>query len=522
MGRLYQIATVFTALVALTAVFLASRSNIPSEISFSPVQGRNGTALFFINTEYGLSNVHLATVSGLLEKYPCTEIHVASFPRTAKKLERLSSLSRRKSPETQVIQFHELPGPEYLKAVADRLGGREDSVQYLLHRPGMRGMKSVIEQVQVAISPWETKDHIRMFEKAGEIIRTVDPSVVVLDTTLRPPMQATWKSNRLYAYISPNALVDGWAVEQPYMSFLWKYPRMGSDFSVPIPWWKIPENIYVTAGFMYASLIRLNYRATLKQLNAYGIGNHTMIPRRDTPWISQYMPGASAPLDVIPPSITCAGPIVLDGVPAMDQDPELTTWVSRAPTVLINLGSLFTYPEDRAKTMALAVRSMLIETDVQVLWKMAKEGTYPDDYLGLLKDDIEQGRLRVTEWLGANPVSLLETGHIIASIHHGGANCYNEAIAAGVPQVIMPMWLDLYNYAQLVEDIGVGVYATRGTAPDWTLDGLRDSFLKVVDGGEDSIRMREKAKELGKLAQEEPGRLIAAKEVARLARSACA
>lgn len=83
------------------------------------------------------------------------------------------------------------------------------------------------------------------------------------------------------------------------------------------------------------------------------------------------------------------------------------------------------------------------------------------------------------------------------------------------------MWLDLYNYAQLVEDIGVGVYATRGTAPDWTVDGLRESFLKVVDGGEDSLRMRVKAKELGAVAQKEPGRLIAAKEVARLARSEC-
>ena len=204
---------------------------------------------------------------------------------------------------------------------------------------------------------------------------------------------------------------------------------MGSDFTVPIPWKRIPENICITAGFMYATLIRRNFRETRKQLDAHGIVNYPMIPRRDMPWISQHMPGASAPLDIIPHSITCAGPIVLDDVPAIDQDPELTTWLSKAPTVLINLGSLFTYTEDRAKTMALAIHYMLAETGVQVIWKMAKEGTYSDDYLGSLQGYIDHGRLRITEWLGANPASLLETGYVIASIHHGGANCYNEAIA---------------------------------------------------------------------------------------------
>ena len=81
------------------------------------------------------------------------------------------------------------------------------------------------------------------------------------------------------------------------------------------------------------------------------------------------------------------------------------------------------------------------------------------------------------------------------------------------------MWLDLYNYAQLAEDIGVGVYATRGTASQWTVEGLRDSFLRAVDGGEESLRMRKKAKELGDIAQREPGRYVAARVIAQLAES---
>lgn len=79
--------------------------------------------------------------------------------------------------------------------------------------------------------------------------------------------------------------------------------------------------------------------------------------------------------------------------------------------------------------MALAIEEVLAKTDVQVLWKMAKEEGVPDNYTLPVKSLIDQGRLRVVDWLTVSPASILETGHITASVHHGGANCYHEAIA---------------------------------------------------------------------------------------------
>lgn len=312
---------------------------------------------------------------------------------------------------------------------------------------------------------------------------------------------------------------------------------MGCDFPFPVPWRKIPENIYFTVRFIYGILTRPDFKDTNKQLQAYGIPKAAALPRPDIPWISQNMLEASIPLEVVPPNVTSAGPIVLDTEPAAQQDPELAAWLARAPTVLVNLGSLFTYSEEQATAMAQAIQDLLSGTEVQVLWKMAKESTYSETYALPLRSYIDAGRLRIVDWLTIDPVALLETGHIVASVHHGGANCYHEAIAyvtasssteimypltfrsAGIPQVIIPLWLDLYNYAQLAEDIGVGVYATRGTAPQWTVEGLRDSFLRAVDGGEESLRMRKKAKELGDIAQREPGRYVAAKVIAGLAES---
>lgn len=90
-----------------------------------------------------------------------------------------------------------------------------------------------------------------------------------------------------------------------------------------------------------------------------------------------------------------------------------------------------------------------------------------------------------------------------------------SASSAGVPQVVLPMWLDLYNFANLVEQIGVGVWASRGTAPEWGAEELSTSILKVIDGGEASISMRDKAKMLADRAPQ--GRNVAADRIAKMA-----
>lgn len=82
----------------------------------------------------------------------------------------------------------------------------------------------------------------------------------------------------------------------------------------------------------------------------------------------------------------------------------------------------------------------------------------------------------------------------------------------------MPLWADLYNYAVLVESIGIGVWACPNTSPDWTIDELALAILKVIDGGQPSLLMRNKAKELGdRIQASEKGRDIAARKVAELA-----
>ena len=48
---------------------------------------------------------------------------------------------------------------------------------------------------------------------------------------------------------------------------------------------------------------------------------------------------------------------------------------------------------------------------------------------------------------------------------------------------------------------------------------MQDAILRVIDRSNGSVSMQNKAKELGKIAQSDPGRYVAAREIAKLAGS---
>jgi len=102
-------------------------------------------------------------------------------------------------------------------------------------------------------------------------------------------------------------------------------------------------------------------------------------------------------------------------------------WLAQAPTVLINLGSIVDYSADRARELLGAIKTPLENSKVQVLWKFNKRGEYTKEVFLEVSKEIKDVRLRVEEWLGIDPAAMMETGNNVASVHHGGANCFFEA-----------------------------------------------------------------------------------------------
>lgn len=191
--------------------------------------------------------------------------------------------------------------------------------------------------------------------------------------------------------------------------------------------------------YFYAMYFMPHYKATQKFLESKGLTDQVSwfdLHRSNEPLFTQTLSGASTPLDIIPPNVTCTGPITLPLSTVEEQSPDLSKWLARAPTVLISLGSLFLWSEDQAAAMAQALANVLAGTDLQVLWKLRKApldatgATYGEEFAAPLRPYLDGGRVKIESWLEVEPTSLLATGHIVASVHHGGAGCYNEALGS--------------------------------------------------------------------------------------------
>ena len=96
---------------------------------------------------------------------------------------------------------------------------------------------------------------------------------------------------------------------------------------------------------------------------------------------------------------------------------------------------------------------------------------------------------------------------------------FTDDIRGGVPQVILPQWADLYDYAQLVENLNIGVWGCRATSPDWTAECIQQAILFVLEDSPTSSSMTRNAASFRELTRKSVGRDVAAREVARLAAS---
>ncbi|KAG5762615.1 hypothetical protein H9Q69_005216 [Fusarium xylarioides] len=183
--------------------------------------------------------------------------------------------------------------------------------------------------------------------------------------------------------------------------------------------------------------------------------------------------------------------------------------------------------------MSKAFRKVLEHADtlhsagkpLQVLWKLGRvpdeEGNAPkgDSYTGewaLVTDElqayIKQDRVRITDWLVAEPKSVLESQSIICSVSHGGANSFYEALCSGIPQALLPAWTDCYDFANRVELLGIGRWANKKAKPRWKEEELVRALLEILFGPE-SAGMRMRAEEIASRHPEWKGRQMAAQEI---------
>ncbi|KFY25088.1 hypothetical protein V491_01899 [Pseudogymnoascus sp. VKM F-3775] len=481
------------------------------------IQGKNNTVLFVTNEHPGFYNVHISAVYSLLEKHPQIEIHYASFPKVEKRVQQISSLAAKRGSTAKDVAFYPLTGLGYVDTVEKFLGNQT----FTTHRPGLSAGDHFAKYMGTYIAPWSAEEYWILYESCDRLIDEIDPAVIIIDTFFGPAVDAARDRRRLHALITPNILSDLLPAKQPAWTLFWKYPALGSGFPYPVPWSLIPANVYINFKIIRGMLHLPSVAAKRKFLGKKGIKkpiDFMGLYRPDVPWLTQTLPGAHLPLVIIPRNVTLTGPINLAGLEERTSAArELLDWIKK-PTVLISLGSGFKYVEYQVRVMLEAMQNVLEETEVQVLWKMDKLEPFDDQFVKAAMRE-SAGRLRIEKWLDVEPPTLLQDGNIVAFVHHGGAGSYHDSIEGGVPQIILPQWADLYDFAQLVENLKIGVWGCRATSPHWTAECIQQAVLSLLKDSPAASLMTRNAASFGELARKSVGRDVAAREVARLAAS---
>jgi UDP:flavonoid glycosyltransferase YjiC (YdhE family) len=196
------------------------------------------------------------------------------------------------------------------------------------------------------------------------------------------------------------------------------------------------------------------------------------------PYLVQSTPETDFPL-TSPPNVHGCGPI-LPVLPAnTNEQPN-----DLPPTILFNLGSHTTYT--KAETMEiLAAFEILLSSHptLHITWKyQPANAATATDTLTSLSSDIAS-RITQVAWLPQTPLKILTQPSTILYIHHGGSNSFHEALAAGVPQVLCPRWLDTYEFATRAEWLGVGIMGNKHAAPGLAGNELAEAIESVIGSG---------------------------------------
>ncbi|MEU7917279.1 glycosyltransferase [Micromonospora zamorensis] len=166
------------------------------------------------------------------------------------------------------------------------------------------------------------------------------------------------------------------------------------------------------------------------------------LPARNTEVVGR------AHLDICPPSLQDANflaterRIELRPVPFSTPTP-LPAWVSRRtsrPLIYLTLGTAFGTPE-----LLRTVIAGLATLDAQVV---VAAGRVPPEQLGELPDHVT-----VHPWV--SQAELLPLVDVV--VHHGGSGTTLGALAAGVPQVLLPQGADQFANADALDAAGVAV-----------------------------------------------------------------
>ncbi|KAK6062547.1 2-hydroxyacylsphingosine 1-beta-galactosyltransferase [Seiridium cupressi] len=454
------------------------------------------SVLFMTNPELSQSAVNLAVAAELADG-SALDVHFATF----------AALDANLVPPG--VTFHVIPGRTVKEIVLAK------GLDFMpKHPPGVQGaLQAYDEALLYVLAPYDQDEYFAIFDHCVKLIQRLSPAVVVLDPIFCPGVDAARFLGKRQVILSPGTFKDHSLHLQPRLQFLWKYPVACSGFPTPLPLSAISTNIYLLYQLLRRSYFHPSVTSLVKARHARGIPGN--LPSKYNFLDSNVLYAVPSvrdtefPLEYIPPNLVGCGPILQPFEPLDSADRGLARWLQARPTIIVNMGSHLRYGPKQAAEVLAALESFLEHhPDKQVLWKCPGAGKEAAPH--------QSPHVRVVSWLPSTPTACLTTSPstILAYVHHGGSNSFHEAIAAGVPQVVCPVWTDTYDFASRVELLGIGVRGNASAAPDVRAEELACAMGRIAGDSMEAKGMRNKARLLSKIVGgPDNGRKIAADHV---------
>ncbi|KAL7905070.1 hypothetical protein GGI35DRAFT_489300 [Trichoderma velutinum] len=496
--------------------------------------------LFFTNSDYGQANVVLAVAYELAIMSKEVEIHIASFEGLEHAVLGTNQLAMDNSsgkPSSRLI-FHRLRGTSQFEAC---IGPDLDLFKAYDRPPTFFNAARTILCIEGIMQPWSSEEFADLYQQSLDILNHVEPDLTVVEPLFTPGLTLCNHLGVKWIVMAPNTIKDFAIPLQPRLAALWKYPMVCSGMPFPLPLYLIPANIALNfvAVYMLLTAQRVkNAQICLKSRVGESIqlmtANELGVLKPAPAGLRILVANSSDldyPFDKLPSHVIPCGPIIRPSLDLGKVDQSLELWLARGPTIYVNLGTHLEMTKSEAVEMAAAFRQFLDTTDargrkLQILWKLkikrvetedkvtpSSPEQHEDDVYNAIRrhlgTEMDNDQIRLTNWVTAEPKSVLESGHVICSVNHGGASSFNEALCAGVPQLVLPGWADCYDFANRAELIGIGRWGNKKAKPRWQKDELCETLAQVIFGAQaEEISLR--AKQLAQKYGEGDGRRFAA------------
>ncbi|KAL0951773.1 hypothetical protein HGRIS_008444 [Hohenbuehelia grisea] len=457
--------------------------------------------LLFTYSEHGQANTILALAEELARRQSVQQVNVCSYPDLRKRVEAIHA--RSSSP----VIFHPLEGPNF-EGLMKLNGLTFDDLRHPPSSKSIEGFRTLDRMVHLH----DDEAYRKVVEASMTLIKSLDPDIIILDMVSDFAVDACRLLDRRYIVNTPLQSMDILRMLQPWGKALWYYPAVFSGNPFPVPWRlffsNIVINIKMIATFMSNPL--MNASPASRKKNGYK-GGHPLREyfHPDINFISPSIVETDFP-HFCPPNIRRFGTITLDTVPLEQSDPELHAWLDRKRTVVIVLGTHINYSENTATAFICGLLEYL-PTDMQVLWKLKNKSEVGHIVEGFMdKAEVEdRNRFKIVDWIVGDPSAIMVHPNVACYVHHGGANSFHECCLAGVPQLILAMWLDLYDTASKVEYRGLGIYGNKSCAPGVDAVEFGKALARITTSGPEADQIKANTTRVAKLCKEAGGKKAA-------------